>query len=119
MKRHNYKKLQIWSEGIELITKTYRMTSSFPDNEKFGLISQLNRCSISISSNIAEGSSKSSNKHFAHFLETSLGSAFEWETQLIVSFNLGYINEKEFSILELRINRLQKKISKFMDKIKF
>lgn len=117
MKRHNFEKLQIWSEGMVLITDTYKMTADFPEIEKFGLSSQMNRCSISIASNIAEGSSKSSDRHFAQFLEISLGSAFEWETQLIASHKLGYIDEKEFSILEERINRIQKMISKFIGKL--
>lgn len=80
MKRHNFKSLQVWQESIELITDNYKFTSTLPDYEKFGLQSQLNRCSVSIASNIAEGTSKRSDKHFIKFLEDSLGSAFEWET---------------------------------------
>jgi four helix bundle protein len=67
MVKHNFKKLIIWKESIELIFKTYEVTKTFPDNEKFGLTSQLNRCSVSIPSNIAEGTSKSSEKHFKVF----------------------------------------------------
>jgi len=88
--KHNFRKLNIWIEGIELVNKTYQITKTFPSEEKFGLISQINRCSVSIPSNIAEGSSKSSEKHFKTYLETSLGSAFEWETQLIIALKLGY-----------------------------
>lgn len=87
MKRHNFKKLQIWLEAMELIGENYNVTSSFPDHEKFGLKSQMNRCSVSIASNIAEGTSKRTNKHFIKYLEDSLGSSFEWETQLNVAFN--------------------------------
>jgi len=78
--KHNFKKLIIWQESIELVIETYKTTKTFPSQEKFGLSSQLNRCSISIPSNIAEGTSKSSKKHFKNYLETYLGSAFEWET---------------------------------------
>lgn len=117
MKRHNFKNLQILREGMELISHTYSMTAKIREFEKFGLVSQLNRCSISIPSNIAEGSSKKSNKYFARYLEISLGSAFEWETQMIVSKNLGYVGEKDFNILEVRINSIQKKLSNFIDKI--
>ena len=64
MRRHNFKKLQIWQEAIELITLNYKFTSTLPDFEKFGLQTQLNRCSVSIASNISEGTSKRTNKHF-------------------------------------------------------
>lgn len=117
MKRHNFKKLQIWSDSMDLISDTYHFTRKFPDIEKFGLRSQLNRCSISIASNIAEGSSKRSNKHFIQFLEMSLGSSFEWETQIIASKNLGYLSEKEFCNLEHKISKIQKKISNFIEKL--
>jgi len=117
MKRHNFKKLHIWKDSMGLIQDTYSVTTKFPDIEKFGLRSQLNRCSVSIASNIAEGSSKRSNKHFILFLEISLGSAFEWETQMIASHQLGYLHEKQFSNLEEKINTIQKKISNFIDKL--
>ena len=72
MNRHNFKKLKIWQEGVDLVVKTYEITSTFPSKEKYGLASQLNRCSISIPSNIAEGTSKGSEKHFRTFLEIRL-----------------------------------------------
>ena len=65
-----------------LVTKIYKLTSSLPSSEKFGIVSQMNRCSVSIPSNIAEGCSKDSQKDFARYLQISLGSAFELETQL-------------------------------------
>ena len=117
MKRHNFKNLQIWLESIELVPKIYAFTSSLPDFEKFGLKSQLNRSSISIASNIAEGSSKRTNKHFIKYLDDSLGSAFELETQLIICRNLNYLSEKDFLILEKPTKRLQQKISNFIDKL--
>ena len=117
MKRHNFKKLQIWIESIELVSKIYVFTSNLPDFEKFGLRSQLNRCSVSIASNIAEGSSKRTNKHFIKYLEDSLGSAFELETQLIICKNLNYLSEEEFIHLEEIVKKLQQKISNFIDKL--
>lgn len=71
---HNFKKLIIWQESLELVFETYKITKIFPSEERFGLTSQLNRCSVSIPSNIAEGTAK----HFKTYLETALGSAFEW-----------------------------------------
>ncbi len=115
---HNFKKLKIWNEGISLVSDSYKLTKTFPDLEKFGLVSQMNRCAISIPSNIAEGSSKSTNKHFSKYLEDSLGSAFEWETQLIIAFNENYLSEDQFEELEYKIKQLQKMISSFQTSLR-
>ena len=110
---HNFKKLKIWIDSISLVSESYELTRTFPDREKFGLTSQMNRSAVSIPSNIAEGSSKSSNKHFNKYLEDSLGSAFEWETQLIIALNEGFITKEKFNELEQKINQIQKMISRF------
>jgi len=110
---HNFKKLKIWQEGIELVRESYKLTRTFPDFEKFGLVVQMNRCAVSIPSNISEGSSKSTDKHFNKYLEHSLGSAFEWETQLIVAYNESYLNNEKFKELENKIIYIQKMISRF------
>ncbi|PKP40252.1 MAG: diversity-generating retroelement protein bAvd family protein [Bacteroidetes bacterium HGW-Bacteroidetes-13] len=114
MKRHNFKNLKIWQESMTLVSETYEIVTKFPEFERFGLVSQLTRCAVSIPSNIAEGSSKSSNKHFKTFIETSLGSAFEWQTQIIIAQNRNYINKEDFINLESKILQLQKMISKFL-----
>ena len=118
MIKHNFKKLLIWQESIELVVDTYKMTNKFPENEKFGLISQLNRCAVSIPSNIAEGTSKGSAKHFNIFLENALGSSFEWETQIIIALKVGYINQDTFNDLENKINRIQNMIYKFKQHVR-
>lgn len=118
MVKHNFRKLKIWKESLELVFETYRLTKTFPVDERYGLSSQLNRCSVSIPSNIAEGSSKSSDKHFKTFLETSLGSAFEWETQIIIAKELEYITNDKFNELEKSIHEIQKMISGFKEKLK-
>ncbi len=100
-------------ESMSLVSNTYKITRDFPDFEKFGLVSQMNRCAVSIPSNIAEGSSKSSNKHFKQYLEIALGSSFELETQLIIAFNESYISEEKFKYLEEKIKQIQKMISGF------
>lgn len=74
-KRHNYKSFKIWQLGIEIANETYNIVKTFPDVERFDLSSQMNRCSISIPSNIAEGSART-NESFSHFLDISLGSSF-------------------------------------------
>ena len=111
MRRHNFKNLKIWQESIMLVSETYELTRSFPDYEKFGLVSQMNRCSVSIPSNIAEGTSTGTDKHFKRYLGISLGSAFEWETQLIVAFNQKYISKEKFKELENRIQQIQRMIT--------
>jgi len=117
MRRHNFKKLQIWQLAIELIDENYKLTATFPDYEKFGLRSQMNRCSVSIASNISEGSSKRTNRHFMKFLDDSLGSAYEWETQLIVCYRQNFISKNEFIGMEDKIQALQSKISNFVDSL--
>lgn len=117
MGRHNFKKLKIWQDGIELVRDNYKLTKTFPDSERFNLISQMNRCAVSIPSNISEGSSKGTDKHFKTYLESSLGSAFEWETQLIVSYNENYLDKNKFEELENKILQLQKMIGSFIDNL--
>jgi len=115
MAKHNFKKLKIWEEGMNIVDETYLMIRKFPDFERFNLTSQLIRCAVSIPSNISEGTSKSSDRHFNKYLEDSLGSAFEWETQLIVAYRQKYINQKKFSVLESKIQQLQRMISGFQN----
>ncbi|MGY0406784.1 MAG: four helix bundle protein [Polaribacter sp.] len=117
MGRHNFKKLKVWQDGISLARDSYSLTRSFPGFERYNLISQMNRYAVSIPSNISEGSSKSTDRHFKKYLEISLGSAFEWETQLIISFNEGYLNKAKFDILENKILQIQKMLGKFIDNL--
>ena len=104
---------------MSIVDETYDLVETFPELERFNLISQLLRCSVSIPSNISEGTSKSTDKHFNRYLEDSLGSAFEWETQLIVSRRRKYISEEKFRYLENKIQQLQKMISGFQNGLNF
>ncbi len=113
MAKHNFKNLKIWQDGISLVSENYKLTKTFPKSEVFSLSSQMNRCAVSIPSNITEGSSKSTNKHFSKYLEDSLGSAFEWETQLIIAFNAEYLSKEVFQRLEEKITKLQRMITGF------
>ncbi len=115
--RHNFRKLSIGKDGIEIVKDTYSTTKTFPKSEVYSLTSQLQRCSVSIPSNIAEGTSKGTDKHFFYYLETALGSAFEWETQLIISYEVGYISEETFKHLERKIQILQGMITRFMESL--
>jgi four helix bundle protein len=114
---HNYKNLKIWLEAMDLVTEIYSITSDFPDTEKYGLINQLRRASISIPSNIAEGTSRPSQKEFKHFLHIALGSSFEVTTQIELSFRLNFITEEIRNHL-LDINDLlQRKIQSFLKQL--
>ena len=103
--RHNFRELKIWKEAMNIVKSVYILTSQLPADERFGLVSQINRCAVSIPSNIAEGSGRTSNKEFLHFLNISLSSSFELETQLILSNDLFNLQTED---LILKIHELQK-----------
>jgi four helix bundle protein len=107
---HNYKQLDVWNKGIDLASSIYRVTKKFPKEEKFGIVSQMRRCSVSISSNIAEGAGRSSDKEFRQFLNISFGSCSELETQLIISQNLGYLTGSEFESILSDLNEIQRMV---------
>ena len=93
-----HKDLEAWKKSIELVTKVYSEVKNFPEDERFGLISQIKRAAISIPSNIAEGAARFSNKEMLRFLDISVGSLAELETQFIIAENLGYF--KNFELYE-------------------
>ena len=103
---HKFKQLEIWKRGRFFCTEVYSITGNFPNEEKFGLTNQLRRAAVSIPSNIAEGSSRKSNKDFSRFLEIAIGSAYEIETQLLISSDLGFITEEKLPPLINKINDL-------------
>lgn len=111
---HNFRKLNIWLDAIVLAKEVYKVTSNYPKEEKYGLVSQINRCSVSVPSNIAEGSSRSSNKEFSYFIKIALGSLFELETQLILSNEFGILAAKDLENLIDKIIKLQKMLTKFL-----
>jgi four helix bundle protein len=118
MINHNFRKLNIWKDEIQVAKETYAMTILFPKEERYGLSSQIQHCSVSIPSNITEGSARSTDKHFKQYLENALGSSFEWETQLIIAFEIEYISIKTFEHLENKIQHIQNQIIKFMNSFK-
>lgn len=107
---NNFKELNVWQKAIELVKEVYRLTDNFPNNEQFGLTSQIRRAAISIPSNIAEEAGRRSNKEFEHFLSISLGSCFELETQIIIGQELNFINSDNCNIVDELILEIQKMI---------
>lgn len=114
--KHRYKNLKIWDLGMKITDEVFLLLKEFPSDERFGLISQISRCSVSIPSNIAEGSSRT-DKSFAHFIDISLGSSFELETQLIIANNRKYINEEKFNLIIEMIAEFQKMTIGFKSKL--
>ena len=95
-----HKKLEVWIKAVEFVTKIYKITESFPDNERFGLISQIRRSAVSIPSNISEGAGRASKREFVQFLSIAQGSTSELETQMIISNNLGFLKKEDMYLLD-------------------
>ena len=115
---HQFKELTIWKKSRLFCSSIYLVTANFPNDEKFGLTNQLRRASVSIPSNIAEGSSRNSNKEFGRFLEIAIGSAYEIETQLLIAFDLGFLPNEKLNELLLQLEEIIKMISKFKSSLK-
>jgi len=113
----NFRDLNIWQDSIDLVTIIYSIVKKLPVDERFGLCSQMTRAAVSIPSNIAEGC-RGSDKELIQFLNISLGSAFELETQLTIAKNLNYIDNLEFEDLMSNLSILQKQINSFRSSIK-
>lgn len=117
MKRHNYKELKIWQKGMKIAYSISDVVETFPKHERFDLSSQLSRCSVSIPSNIAEGSART-DKSFSHFIDIALGSSFELGTQLLIARHINYITKEQLIELEEKNSELQRMTSGFQNKLK-
>jgi len=87
-KNHNFRELFIWKDSMSLVKKIYLLTNKLPKDDRFGLVSQINRSYIYIPSNIAEGSGRTTEKEFSRFLVIAMSSSYELETQLILASDL-------------------------------
>ncbi|SFN37276.1 four helix bundle protein [Chryseobacterium oleae] len=113
MKAHRLQDLLIWKKSMMLVKDVYLITEKLPTDEKFGLISQIKRCAVSIPSNIAEGAGRNNVKEFYQFLGIASGSCYELETQLILLVELNFEKETEIAPLLNNLNEIQKMIYKF------
>ena len=113
-----HKDLRVWQQSIEMVTSIYLMTQSFPKEEMFGLVSQLRRASVSVPSNIAEGYARGTDKEKLHFLRISSGSMSEIETQLMLSLNLGYIDQEKYNKLLETVTSVWKQLNSLISSIK-
>lgn len=107
---NRFKELKVWQKAIEVVVDVYKLTATFPQNERFGLISQIQRAAVSIPSNIAEGAGRNNKGEFYHFLGIANGSSFELETQLTISAKLGYSQDREIEIICLKLTEIQNMI---------
>ncbi len=114
---HNFKNLKIWQKAMDLTDLTLYYIEGLPTMERFNLINQINRCSCSIPSNIAEGSGKRTTNHFAEFLTTALTSSFELETQLLICERRGYGDAEKLKNCLSMTTEVQKMIFAFRDNL--
>jgi four helix bundle protein len=113
----DFRKLNVWIQAVEIVTKVYELSSLLPDAEKFGLKSQIQRAVVSIPSNIAEGASRNSETEFKRFLEIAIGSSFELETQFILIQKLNMIGSENLQEIFALISMEQKMINSLISKI--
>ena len=111
MYEHSFEKLQVWQDAMELVELTYHLTKEFPSSETYGLVSQMRRSSVSIASNLAEGTSRITHKDKAHFSTLAFSSTMELLCQLIISKRLNYINEEKYLVTRAQINKVSNKIN--------
>ncbi|MBS9767301.1 MAG: four helix bundle protein [Flavobacteriaceae bacterium] len=110
---HDFKELEIWKLSTEYCIKIYKEVASFPQTEIYGITSQIKRATVSIPSNIAEGAGRKTKKDFARFINIAIGSAFEVETQLIISKDLGFLPQDKFETLIEELSIIEKKLVNF------
>ncbi|MCA6436591.1 MAG: four helix bundle protein [Bacteroidota bacterium] len=108
LKSSTYKDLIAWQKSIALVTDVYSLTKKFPIDERYGLVSQLNKAVISVPSNIAEGWGRELSKNYLQFLRIARGSLMEVETMVLISKNLNFISEKEFIETQNKIEEVGK-----------
>lgn len=117
-KARNFRQYPVWQDAVAYATDVYKMSSTLPYFEKKGLCDQMQRAVVSISSNIAEGSAKPNDADFARFLDMSLGSAYEVETQLLIAKNVGYITEEIYNDLLAKNVEIQKQLANLIGSIR-
>ena len=106
-----HKKLNAWSDAVDLAQQIYKVSERFPSNEQFGLTSQIRRAAVSIPSNIAEGAARQTKKEFLNFLHIAKGSLSELDTQLEIARRLEYLDQARWKTLDERLERIDRMLS--------
>ena len=113
-----HENLEVWKKSIDFVIKVYRITNTFPVEEKFGLVNQLRRASVSVAVNIAEGAARQTNKEFVNFLYITRGSLSEIETELVISRKLGFLSDQDFEMLALEIDAISRMLSGLIKRLR-
>lgn len=113
-----HKKLDVWKEGVDLATDIYKMTETFPKSEVYALASQMRRAAVSVSSNIAEGAARHSQKEFSQFLNIAGGSLSELDTQIEIALNLEYISDLQRQELDAKIDFISAKLAGLINSVR-
>ena len=113
-----YKDLTVWQKSMILARRIYEITARYPEDERFGMVSQMRRCSVSIPSNIAEGYGRETEREHSHFLFISLGSSNELETQLILSYGFQYVGEQDYQEIVDLNSEVNKMLSSLIYKLR-
>ena len=108
VKVRTHKDLDVWKKAMSFVTELYKITATFPKDERYGLTSQMRRAAVSMPSNISEGAARQSNKEFIQFLYIALGSNVEIETQLNIARNLNFINDETFEKMDEDQNEISR-----------
>jgi four helix bundle protein len=109
-----FQKLEIYQLAKEIVKYNYKLTKKFPSEERFSLVQQMNRAAVSVPSNIAEGTSRNTNKDRAHFINMSYGSLMELVCQMEISLDLGYISQAEYREFIKQTKNLSVKMSNYL-----
>ena len=114
----NFRNYDVWADGVDFSVDIYKITENFPKKKTYALCDQLQRAAVSIPSNIAEGCSRRSVNEFAHFLEYSLGSSYEVETQLEIAVRLGYVQNADFEKAIEKVQSIEKRVTGLIQAIR-
>ncbi|PNS40804.1 four helix bundle protein [Mesotoga sp. B105.6.4] len=113
-----YKDLDVYRKSIDFVVDIYKITESFPDSDRFGLVSQLRRAAVSLPSNLAEGSGRNGKKELINFLHIARGSLFEIGTQLEISQRLGFVSQDDYDKLEERRATIQRMMNALISSLR-
>jgi four helix bundle protein len=114
----DHKELEVWKQSVALTTELYKLTARFPDTERYGMISQIRRASISIPANIAEGWGRGSRGEYIQFLTIARGSLMELETHLIIACNLHLLDSEKFDLVMPSVHDIEKMLNRLIKELR-
>ena len=114
----NFRNYDVWTAGVDFSAHVYELTEKFPKKELYALCDQLQRASVSIPSNIAEGCSRRSQNEFAHYLEISLGSSYEVETQMEIALKLKYVTMEQYNSIIEEVQSIEKRLTSLINTVR-